>query len=1191
MQNARTVFRGTALALILVAALFNGGCGCNNGGSNDGGRTTSPADYNKVVSLFTVSSIMLETDDKHKVTYLTKMTETAPDEPAGWANLGLSQLRGNQLKDASTNLQKAAELAPQNPGIEKLLALLAERSGQLPVAIEHYKKALEKTPDDIRARYALAQQQERLNTPEGDAEYQKEMQTLLDKQPDNLVVQLNLARIAAKRNDTATLQKMIGLLEARTGTFDSRSLDSFQKLKAAVAGGHARALDVQQLLNVLRVNIAFPQSFAALQKSDKEGAGEPIRQFIKLPPMPATPAAPDTGITFESAPLLSKGDTGKAGWAGVLIKDENGEQILLTADGKAVHLENGASLPFPGGPKAGPPGPNGILSLDMNYDLKNDLCFAGNGGVKLYQQAENGTFTDVTAKTGLPASVLSAAYTGAWGADIEADGDLDIVLGAENGTPTVLRNNGDGTWKAIHPFNGVSGLRDFAWADLDGDGSNDAALIDGQGKLHIFANQRAGLFRERPLPSGVGKTAALAAADMNNDGKLDLLALQADGTVLRISDKNQGTDWETAEIGRWASAPKDLAAGTARLMVGDLDNNGGLDVVASTPTAAQVWLCDDKNAYAPLPAPISAGVLTLADVTKDGRLDLIGLSPQGQPVRLVSKGTKNYAWQELRPRAKEEELDSHKNDLKSGLLGPNGKGSGDRRVNSFGIGSEIECRAGLLYQKQVVTSPVVHFGLGTYPSIDAIRILWANGDVRAEFAAPYADPGDAIPANQSVTLRHRLKGSCPFLFTWNGKEMQFVTDCIWRSPLGLRINAQDTAGSSQTEDWVKIRGDQLVPDADGMYDVRITAELWETHFFDHVSLLTVDHPAGTDIFVDERFAFPQPPRQVYVTGVTQPIKKAVDDNGTDVTEIVKERDGRHLDTFGRGEYQGVTRDHWVEIELGEETAKTAPLWLVCYGWVHPTDSSINVALGQGHNPPPQGLSLETPDAQGHWSVAKPGLGFPEGKVKTILINLDGVFKPGAPRKLRLRTNLEVYWDSIRWAAGQPQTPVKTQRLAAQTAELRYRGFSEVKAADASSPELPQSYEKLDSAAPQWRDLIGYCTRYGDILELLQQVDDRYVIMNAGDEMRLKFKAPPPPPTGWIRDYVLIGDGWEKDGDYNTGFSKTIMPLPYHGQKTYNIPPGRLEDDPAYRLHPQDWQNYHTRYITPEGFSDAFRPGK
>jgi hypothetical protein len=76
--------------------------------------------------------------------------------------------------------------------------------------------------------------------------------------------------------------------------------------------------------------------------------------------------------------------------------------------------------------------------------------------------------------------------------------------------------------------------------------------------------------------------------------------------------------------------------------------------------------------------------------------------------------------------------------------------------------------------------------------------------------------------------------------------MRFVTDLLWRSPLGLRINAQATAGVLMTEDWVKVRGDQLKP-RDGAYDLRVTAELWETHFFDLMSLMVVDHPKAPSV--------------------------------------------------------------------------------------------------------------------------------------------------------------------------------------------------------------------------------------------------------------------------------------------------------------------------------------------------------
>ena len=353
------------------------------------------------------------------------------------------------------------------------------------------------------------------------------------------------------------------------------------------------------------------------------------------------------------------------------------------------------------------------------------------------------------------------------------------------------------------------------------------------------------------------------------------------------------------------------------------------------------------------------------DLDGDGRLELIGRAGDGARV-LRAKGQKSYRWQAIRTRAV--------------------TSTGDQRMNSFGIGGEVEIRTGLHAQKQAIASPVVHFGLGEAAAVEVARITWPNGVLQSEFD---------LASNTTIGASQRLKGSCPWLFAWNGTEMGFVTDVIWRSPLGLRINAQATADVQMTEDWVRIRGDQLVA-RDGVYDLRISAELWETHFFDLVSLLVVDHPEGTEVFVDERFAVPPPPLGVIATSPVQSFHSVRDDTGRDVSTSCARATIVTSTSRDAAAYQGVTREHYVEIELPDAAPRTGPLWLVAQGWVHPTDSSINVAIGQGNHAPPNSLSLHVQDASGGFRPARTGLGFPAGKDKTVLIDLSNVFARGGP---------------------------------------------------------------------------------------------------------------------------------------------------------------------------------------------------
>ncbi|MDX1675013.1 MAG: CRTAC1 family protein, partial [Longimicrobiales bacterium] len=881
-----------------------------------------------------------------------------------------------------------------------------------------------------------------------------------------------------------------------------------------------------------------------------------MQRFVRMPMPAARSGAPDLEVSFTAQPLTVA--EGTWDWVRGLWMGEQIPSALIAASpqqlGIGVSLEQAELFDFPGGVASGPLPRAALTFLDYDYDFSADLAVAGAGGVRLLRQSGAGSFEDVT-DAAIPAAAVDGSYAGVWAVDLDMEGDIDLVLARTAGDPLVLWNTGEQRFEVGTELAGAGRLRELAWGDVDGDGDPDAVLIDADGRLRVFTNRRFRdpRFTPEPVPDSLARAAAVAIADLNRDAVLDLVVLDPDGTIRRVS---RATDaWSADVLASWTEVG--APPGRIQLFVVDLDNNGDLDLVASGPDGGQTWLATDDGFRAH--RTLDLKVTDIMDLSGEGRLDLLGVAPDGRLAFLENRGQRDYYSTTLRPRA--------------------ARAVGDRRINSFGIGGEIEIRAGLLYQKQLITGPTVHFGMGEHAELDVARITWPNGTVQAEFDLP--------ATNDAVTALQRLKGSCPWVFAWDGSDVGFVTDFLWRTALGLRINAQGDASVIHAEDWIRIRGDQLVP-RDGAYDVRITGELWESHFFDHVALLAVDHPAGTEALVDERFTLPAPEPAIHVTGPIRPVRTAVDHEGRDVTDRVAALDGRYLDTFELGPYQGLAEDHWVELELGDGAAAAEGVWLVASGWVYPTDGSINFALAQADRPGPRGLRVEVPDGRGGWTVVEEDYGFPAGKTKTILIDLTDAFPPGADRRVRLGTNMEIYWDRLAWAEARPRDAARTRRLSPSSAELRYRGFSETLIPSRRHPEIPV-YNDIAAASPVWRDLIGYHTRFGDVRPLLEAVDDRYVIMNAGDEMALRFPALPPPPAGWTRDFVLIGDGWVKDGDYNNGFSKTLMPLPYHGMDGYDQRAARLEDDPAYRRHPEDWETYHTRYVTPAPLTRALLP--
>ena len=442
----------TILLLASVAALFSA-CHSSAKLPEKGSKA-----YSDVVSAFYIGLAALQVgDDVHAESKLSELTQLVPAEPAGWANWGVLALRQRNYDIAAQRLERARDLAPQSDQIYDLLGILESQRGHSAEAIADLRKAVELNPNNLRAAYALAEEIERQGDANSEAEFQQVMQKILAAQPDNLAALLELSRVAAKRGDAATLKSSVDKISARSSSWPKEVQEQLATVQAAAAGSDLRAAATRTtfLRNVLMRVPEYRQSLSVIKAPAGEEA-RPFTHFLRVESPVFTPAPADTALKFDVQPIDNPGGRHWS-WIGAIQLGSAGAPMIAEADGSEVHLHSGATLPFPGGPSKVSPTPDGVLQVDFNYDFKTDLVLAGAGGVRLFRQDSPSAFTDVTAQTKLPKSVTNARYTGAWAVDIEADGDLDIVLGASEGVPTVLRNNGDGTFLAIHPFAGSLG--------------------------------------------------------------------------------------------------------------------------------------------------------------------------------------------------------------------------------------------------------------------------------------------------------------------------------------------------------------------------------------------------------------------------------------------------------------------------------------------------------------------------------------------------------------------------------------------------------------------------------------------------------------------------------------------------------------------------------------------------------------
>ena len=1169
MTAVSTWFHRIALGGLVAAAIATG---C---------RKTAPASVEDLYATRTLGLGYLQRNQLPEAeAEFKKLTTMAPDDALGFADLGIVYLQGGRLADAEKQLLRARELDATSAEVGLALARvysLTNRAGDARTTLEKLRTGA--TPN-AHVLYALATLESQQTDAQASTRYESRLRDVLMVAPANLAARIDLLNAFVKRGaaDSAVRQaEEIRRIPPEPPREALGSLDSaITALRANdLAGARAK---VERLTNLMRVTTPYQSSLADINWIEGPIPGRPVlsftpRDFITLHGLrgkasvdvakfvDATPEAGFAGGETKGGPV---GDAAPVALATGDFDGDGTDDLFTSAWSAAtgmpaVHLyrvQRGYLQDVTERAKVVlPQGAVFAAFADVDNDGWLDLFVIGaEGRGHLFRNNGDGTFVDVTAKAGI-ADVKDARK--AIFADLDHDGDLDLLL-IGKGQQTFYRNNMDGTFTDATAPMGLagSGATDVAFGDFDGDGRTDLFVANGQGKSALLHNGGPQHFSDVTAASGlsgVGASSAIAVADFNNDGYLDLFVAGANGAEASLwINKGDGT---FTRDHRSDAALAGARSATSAAFV-DYDNDGWLDLVVTLRTNVVLLRNDgaghfiDRSTVIPDAVRKGGGAsLAVTDIDDDGDEDLLFTDASGSP-RLL------------------------RNELGNSNLGVNvelkGLGAGSGKNNAFGIGARLELRAGDIYQTRIATGRRTHFGLGPHLKADVLNIEWPNGLPQTVYL-----PG----SDQDVVEREALKGSCAFAYTWDGKRFRFVTDAMWRSALGMPLGLMGSntafapAGASQ--EYIRIPGDAFQP-RDGRYVLQLTEELWETAYADKLELLAVDHPDSVDVFVDETFVPPGPVKlRMYQVAKREVPLSAVDEHGIDLLPALRASDSVYVSNFTPTPYQGVVNPHDLVLDLGPN-AGAADTYLFLRGWIYPTDASINIALSQQKALTLAAPSLEVRDARGNWHIVTPNLGFPSGKDKTMIIGLAGKF-PTTDHHVRIRTNLQIYWDEAFSAKDVATSATKLTTLSPVSANLHQRGFSRTYRKGGRYGPYWFAYDDLTKDSP-WRPIAGAFTRFGDVLPLLRNPDDMYVVMAPGDETTIEFDAASANliPKGWKRDFLLYTDGWIKDSDLNTAFGTTVGPLPYHGVKSYPYASG--DAYPADAAHQQYLRDYDTRIV-------------
>jgi tetratricopeptide (TPR) repeat protein len=805
---------------------------------------------------------------------------------------------------------------------------------------------------------------------------------------------------------------------------------------------------------------------------------------------------------------------------------------------------------------------------DFDADSLNDLAVAFDDHIALYKNLGHGKFQDVTEAAGLSAHNRP---TGIGFIDYDHDADLDLyITGAPlkaGDAPNVLwRNNGNKTFTDVTEQTGLGGSGNTASAiltDFNNDRAVDIAVTGDTLAPVLFANPREGKYPQQLLyDAKLPATRGIAVLDFDKDGWMDIAVTHAGAPGLTLWRNVAGPQ----NIGRrFERVVLPLSGATAGwgITAVDIDNDGWVDLAAIVETAAgpriRVFRNRGNGTFEDVSRTLGLDTLKLvaprgliaADIDGDGAADLIVTQQNAVPILLRNIGAnKNHS-------------------VRLDLIG--------YADNKTAIGAKVEIFANGQWQKWELAGasglatqapPQLLIGLGKADGIDLLRILWPTGVLQDEID---------LAKTPVIAMKEadRRGSSCPVLFAWNGHKYKLVTDVIGAAVVGHWFTPT-RRNTPNPGEWIKVAGSQL-KDVDGKLSLRFIEPMEEVNYIDQLRLVAVDHPDNVDVNPDERF-LDDPPfasgRVVASAGAHLP-QGAWDGTGRDVLSDLTRADHEFASGFTATPYDGFANEHMLTLDLGSvDTAQ--PLRLLMTGYVNYfSATSLYAAWQAGIKPISPYVEAERPD--GTWQRIPGDAGFPAGLERTIVVDLSGKLPVGT-RRIRLVTNLEIYWDQV-LIDNRAEAESRSTEVPLVSATERFRGYPTQ--LDGKSPgDLDYDYNRVSLTGP-FQHQRGNYTRYGDVTTLVSGVDDRYAIFGSGEEIATEFDARTLPalPVGWHRDYFFYANGYVKDMDWWDASPYTVTQLPFHGMSRYPYPASESFPDDAAAL---DYQlNWNDRFDTGE----------